>query len=48
MMLFAGLAGSPEALAVGIVIFGFILIGVVNIAVFVYNIVQGIKILKTV
>ncbi|MGD6794268.1 DUF4870 domain-containing protein [Metabacillus indicus] len=48
MMLFAGLAGSPEALAVGIVIFGFILIGIVNIAVFVYNIVQGIKILKTV
>lgn len=48
MILFAGMSGSPEAFAVGVVIFGFILVGVANLAAFVYNIVQGIKILKTV
>jgi hypothetical protein len=48
MILFAGMFGSPEAFAFGVVIFGFILIGIVNLVVFIYNIVQGIKILKTV
>ncbi|TDL78890.1 DUF4870 domain-containing protein [Peribacillus frigoritolerans] len=48
MILFAGMFSSPEAFAVGVVIFGFILIGIVNLVVFIYNIVQGIKILKTV
>ncbi|MCM3598539.1 DUF4870 domain-containing protein [Metabacillus idriensis] len=48
MILFAGMFSSPEAFAVGVVIFGFILIGIVNLVVFIYNIVQGIKILKMV
>jgi glucan phosphoethanolaminetransferase (alkaline phosphatase superfamily) len=48
LFLFAGMFGSPEAFAFGVVIFGFILVGIVNVVVFIYNIVMGIKILKTV